>query len=205
MKRIVVFLSLLLVSAAALAQTPQEIISRMEDTFNAHESEGLIMTVEIKIPILGSIATKTYSLGSKLRMDASSGGTKVISWYDGKTSWTYTSDKNEIPVKKDDGSSAESGDTAMFSGITEGYDVTLKEETADAWYFICHKSKTNKEKDAPKKIDLVISKGTYYPKKLSASMSSVTMTMRDIDFGVSEEMVTFNPDNYPGATIVDKR
>jgi outer membrane lipoprotein-sorting protein len=93
----------------------------------------------------------------------------------------------------------------MFSGITDGYDVTLKKETADAWYFLCKKSKTNTDKDDPKSIDLVVAKGTYYPVSLKAKLSGVTMTLRDVSFGVTEQQVTFNPKDYPTATIVDKR
>ena len=49
-------------------------------------------------------------------------------------------------------------------------------------------------------------KGTYLPIQLSARMSLlVTMTLHDISFGVTEEQVTFNPADYPGVKIKDKR
>ena len=54
-------------------------------------------------------------------------------------------------------------------------------------------------------MDLVVAKGTYYPKSLSASMSGVTTTLRDIAFGVSDEDLTFDAADYPGVKIVDKR
>ena len=93
----------------------------------------------------------------------------------------------------------------MFEDITDGYDVSISKQTADAWYISCKKSKSNKSKDDPKNMELVVSKKDYSPISLSASMSGVKMTMRDISFGVTESMVTFNPDKYPGVKIVDKR
>ena len=54
-------------------------------------------------------------------------------------------------------------------------------------------------------IDLAIAKNTYYPVSLKATVSGVTMTLRDIAFGVTEKQVTFNPKDYPTAKIVDKR
>ena len=62
-----------------------------------------------------------------------------------------------------------------------------------------------KEKDAPKTIDLVVSKGTFHPRSLSTKVSGIGVTMRDLSFNVSERQVTFNPDDFPGATIKDKR
>ena len=60
-------------------------------------------------------------------------------------------------------------------------------------------------KAAPKKMTLIVAKGTYMPVSLSASVSLMTITMRDLSYGVTEKQVTFNPEDYPNATIVDKR
>ena len=108
-------------------------------------------------------------------------------------------DENEKP-----GAGTET-DAEMFSGITDDYDVSIKKETADAWHLLCKKSKNNTDKDAPKTIDLVISKKNYYPLSLSTKMSGVSMNLHGISFGVTEKQVTFNAADYPTAKIVDKR
>ena len=36
-------------------------------------------------------------------------------------------------------------------------------------------------------------------------MKGVTVTMRDLTYGVSEKQVTFNAADHPGANIIDKR
>jgi outer membrane lipoprotein-sorting protein len=102
-------------------------------------------------------------------------------------------------------SAEESGDAEMFENIMDGYDVSIKKETADAWYINCRKSKSNTNKDDPQKMELVVRKGTFHPISLSTKISGVTLTMKDLRFGVSETEVTFDIKQYPGAKIVDKR
>ena len=93
----------------------------------------------------------------------------------------------------------------MMDGITHGYDVVLEKETADVWYFLCKKQKTNKDKDAPKKMNVSVKKGTYALDRFQASMSGVTITIYDMSIGVKEEDVTFDISRYPNAKIVDER
>ena len=203
-KRFLTVTALFFLAWAAAAQTPEDILSHMEEVFDKHESEGLVMTMDVKIPILGTTSSQVYALGDKMRAEVSMMGVAIIIWSDGVTEWEYNSKNNEVEIKKDKGSS-ENGDAELFGEISDGYDVSIKKETADAWHLICRKSKTNTDKDAPKTIDLVVAKETYMPLSLSAKVSGFTMTMRDIRFGVTEEQVTFNAADYPGVKIIDKR
>ena len=192
--------------AVALAQTPEQIVSRMEAAVEQHDNEGVIMTVDAKI-MLGTMSTKTYTRGGKTRMEVTMLGIDIITWTEGSTVWEYNSKTNSVEIKTIEalqGEESES-DIEMFKGITEGYDVAIDKETAQEWSLLCTKSKSNTSKDAPKKIELVIAKGTYMPVSLKTKMDGVTVTMRDISFGVTEEEVTFNAANFPGVTIEDKR
>ena len=197
----------LLLSVMALAQTPQEIVSRMEEAMEKHEKEGIVMTMDIKIPILGTMSTKTYVLGDKYKSEGGMMGVKIVTWSDGTTTWTYDGKKDEITIEDTAHAKPDEnkGDTEMFTGVADGYDVSLKKETDDAWYLLCKKSKDNKEKDDPKTMDLVVAKGTYYPVSISAKVSGVSVKIYDVSFGVSDKQVTFNKADYPRATIVDKR
>lgn len=208
MKKLLSIIAFIAFAGVAIAQTPEEIISRMEAEMAKHdEKEGLAMTMDMKIPILGTFSSRTYTLGDKYRIEVSEDGKQSITWSDGKTDWTYSSEKNEIEIKKHEvkEKTETEGDAKMFSGITDGYDVKLDKETSDSWQFLCKRSKSNPDKDAPKKMTLIVAKGTYMPISLSAKVSAITITMRDLSYGVTEEQVTFNPKNYPTATIVDKR
>ena len=205
MKRLIALFALIAWAIPALAQTPEEILSRMEEAVSQHESDGVVMTIDIKIPLLGTLSTTAWSLGDKMRGEMKMGGESSIVWSDGVTQWSYTPKENTIEIENDKPKASGEADSEMFKGITEGYDVSIKKETDEAWYFQCKKSKSNKEKDDPKKMEVVVSKSTYFPISLSAKLHGVTTTIRNIGFGVTEEQVTFDMSKYPGAKVVDKR
>ena len=207
MKRLFTFITALALAVMSFAQTPEEIADRMSEAMEQLESTGLRMTMDIKIPILGTMSTVAWTLGDKMRMEAEAMGKKIITWMDNDTEWTYTADDNTVTISNRDAkkTSSEQENMQMFESVTEGYDVFLKKETDQAWYLQCKKNKSNTNKDDPKTIDLVVAKGTYHPISLSAKVSGITVTMRDIAFNVSDKQVTFNKADYPGAKIVDKR
>ena len=208
MKRILALLTACVLAVAAYAQTAEEIMAKMEEVMNQiGEDSGLRMTMDIKIPILGTMSTKAWSLGDKMRLEAEMVGKKIITWQDGKTEWTYNVSENTITIENQDQSkkSDEKENMEMFQNATEGYDVSIGKENATSWTIKCKKSRTNTNKDDPKNMEIVVAKGTYYPVSLSAKVDLVTVTMRDLGFNVTEKDVTFNKADYPGATIIDKR
>ena len=162
------------------------------------------MVMDLKIPILGTTTATMYMLGDKVRTETSLLGHKLITFSDGVTEWEYESKSNELTIKKAPADDS-SPEAEMFEGITDGYDVTLKNETADAWYLVCKKSKDNIDKDDPSKMDLVVSKKTYLPISLSTKMQGVRLTLRDVVVGVDEKLLDFRVEDYPDAKIIDQR
>jgi outer membrane lipoprotein-sorting protein len=208
MKRIFVLLTACLLAVAAYAQTAEEIIAKMEEVMGqVGEENGFRMTMDIKIPILGTMSTKAWSLGDKMRMEIDVKGEQMITYIDGDTEWDYNVKEKVIKIKKRDVTkkTKEEENMKMFQSATEGYDVSISKETDKAWFLRCKKNRSNTNKDDPKNMEIVIAKDTYYPMSLSAKVDLVTVTMRNLKFNVTEEEVTFNKADYPGATIIDKR
>ena len=208
MKKLIAIISFIALATAAMAQTAEEIITRMEAEMSKHdESEGVAMTMDMKIIFVGTISSRNYVLGDKMRVEAKKEDKDVITWSDGKTDWVYDSEKNEIEITnaKPKEKTETNSDTKLFQGITDGYEVKIDKETATEWHIRCKRSKSNPDKDDPKRMDLVVAKGTYWPVSLSTSVTAATVTMRDFSFGVTEEQVTFNPNEFPNANIIDKR
>ena len=208
MKKLIAIISFIALATAAMAQTAEEIVSRMEAEMSKHnESEGFAMTMDIKIIIVGTMSSRSYVLGDKMRIEANRDGKDFVTWSDGKTEWNYDSEKNEIEITnaKPKEKTNTDGDTKLFKDITAGYDIKIDKETATEWHIRCKRSRSNPDKDAPKRMDLVVAKETYWPVSLSTSVTAASVTMRDISFGVTEEQVTFNPKEFPQATIVDNR
>jgi outer membrane lipoprotein-sorting protein len=188
----------------AWAQTPEEILAKMDKAMESAETAGLSMVMDLKIPLIGTTTATMYMLGDKVRTETSLLGHQLITFSDGVTEWEYESKSNELTIKnaKKEDSSPES---EMFEGIADGYDVSLKNETDDAWYLVCKKSRNNTDKDDPAKMDLVVSKKTCLPISLSTKMKGVKLTLRDVVVGVDPKLLEFRVEDYPGAKIVDQR
>ena len=208
MKRFFALLTALTLAVAAYAQTAEEIVAKMDAAMEQVSAEnGFRMTMDIKIPILGTMSSDAWSLGDKMRLEAQMMGKKLVTWQDGQTEWTYDAGENTITIENQDKTkkSDEKENMKMFQSATEGYDVSIAKETSSAWTIKCKKNRFNTNKDDPKNMEIVIAKDTYYPMSLSAKVDLVTVTMRNLKFNVTEEEVTFNKADYPGATIIDKR
>ena len=188
-------------------QTPEEILERMGKVMEDGKDKGFAMSMDMKIPILGTLRSRSRVLGDKMRVEGEMMGKKTVTYTDGKTQWTYDDENKTLTIENEKASAEkkDNGNAEMLNNVTDGYDVSLKKETADAWYFLCKKSRDNKEKDDPKTMDIVVAKGTFWPVSLSTKMKGVTVTMYDFSFGIKEEEVTFRPDLFPNATVVDKR
>ena len=208
MKRFFALLTACILAVAAYAQTAEEIIARMDAAMEQVSAEnGFRMTMDIKIPILGTMSSDAWSLGDKMRLEANMMGKKLVTWQDGQTEWTYDSSENTITIEHQDKTkkSDEKENMKMFQSATEGYDVSIAKETAESWTIKCKKNRFNTNKDDPKNMEIVVAKGTFYPVSLSAKVDLVTVTMRNLQFNVTEQEVTFNKADYPGVTIIDKR
>lgn len=219
MKRIVCLLVALVGTLSLAAQTPQEILIRMEQEMNGHESEGVFMALDAKVPVMGTLRSKSWMRGEKARMEMTMMGTTVINWYDESTEWEYNSKSNELtisPLEKkiknqDKNQSSDqqpqegSGELSMLGGLSEGYDLAVTAETETYWVITGKRLKTNDNKKSPKSFELIVSKKTYLPETFNAKISGVKMTLHDIRFGISEAQVTFNPADFPDATVIDKR
>ncbi len=205
MKRLLIgFVAMIAFVSASWAQTPEEILRKMDEAMTSAESRGLSMAMDLKVPIIGTTTTLMYMLGDKTRTETKIMGHLLLTFSDGVTEYEYDTVKNELVIE-DAAPGGDESEAELFSDITDGYDVTLKKETSDAWYFLCRKSKSNTDKDAPDKMDLVVSKVTNLPISLETKVSGVKVTLRDVKVGVNPERVTFNPADYPDAKVIDNR
>lgn len=190
------------------AQTPEEVVERMSAEFKKGDSLGMSFDFAMSIPILGTFKSTNYTLGDKMRLEISERGKKSISWSDGKTSWEYDSEKNEVKIthEKPKEKKEESGDTGLVTSVSDGYDLSFDKNTdAKTWYITCKKSKSNKDKDDPKRIDIAVSKANYMCVYMKTKAKGIGISMENFKLGVTEAQVTFNPAEFPGAKIIDER
>lgn len=196
---------------AAFSQTGAEIIDRMNERINSRAGDGISIIVDVKVPVLGAIATKTAVLGEKRRLDVKMKEHNVITFSEKDTIWIYTEETNSIIISNDSvmaqsKSSNQGGmNVDIFGDLTEGYDITIKSQNLVKWELACKRKKSNKDDDSPKNMTLEVRKETYEPISMSTKMMGINCTMHDFKFGLSEKEVTFNEADFPGVTIVDQR
>lgn len=194
----------------AFAQTGQEIVDRMNQMMSDRKADGICVSVDVKIPILGTVTTKTYSLGNKKRLEIETSEINTITFIDDTLQWTYIPGSSEvaltnIKVGNANASNEPGMDVGMFDDIPEGYDITIKSQNSVKWELLCKRKKSNKDDDSPKTITLEVRKDTYEPISMSTKIMGINCTMHHFIFGVSESKVTFNLDDFPGVTINDQR
>lgn len=205
-KHLLFTLAAVLMSSAALyAQTPEEVVAKMQEQLLCADAEGYAMDMTMKMAIVGSATTHILVRGEKTKIQIAGNSGSEIDWTDATTKWAYDPAKADVTVSAKPVEGKKDGDLAPFMNLTEGYKVISKGETADEWIFVCKKLSTNKDKDAAKKIDLKVSKKTCLPTFLQMKKSIVTMTIENVALGVTEDEVTFRPEDYPGVKIVDNR
>ena len=188
---------------AASAQTADEIIARMDKEVEKGETKGLAMTMSMKIPVVGEFSSRIKSLGDNSYAESMVKGEKIQIWSDKKTNWTYNSKGNEVVIENS--KAGDNNEQDMVKGLTEGYKATLKKETVDTWVIKCDKLKSNEDKDDPNTMDLVVSKETYLPVRLSTKIKMVKVSMTNFTIGVSPEEVKYDPSAFKDAKITDKR
>lgn len=208
MKRLLCFAIAFLSATVTFAQTGLEIVTRMNQRMSDRQSEGMCMSADVKIPVMGTVTTKTYTYGNKRRMDVESSKINTITFIDDTLQWTYVKGSTEVVLtnlnigKRSDNPGT---DTGMFDDIPDAYDITIKSQNAVKWELQCKRKKNIDDDDYPKHLTLEVRKETFEPISMNFKVMGISMSMHHIIFGIPESKVTFNPDDFPGVTVIDQR
>ncbi len=208
MKRLLCFAIAFLSATVTFAQTGLEIVTRMNQRMSDRQSGGMCMSADVKIPVMGTVTTKTYAYGNKRRMDVESSKINTITFIDDTLQWTYVKGSTEVVLtnlnigKRSDNPGT---DTGMFDDIPDAYDITIKSQNAVKWELQCKRKKNIDDDDYPKHLTLEVRKETFEPICMNFKVMGISMSMHHIIFGIPESKVTFNPDDFPGVTVVDQR
>ena len=208
MKRLLCFAIAFLSATVTFAQTGLEIVTRMNQRMSDRQSEGMCMSADVKIPVMGTGTTKTYAYGNKRRMDVESSKINTITFIDDTLQWTYVKGSTEVVLtnlnigKRSDNPGT---DTGMFDDIPDAYDITIKSQNAVKWELQCKRKKNIDDDDYPKHLTLEVRKETFEPISMNFKVMGISMSMHHIIFGIPESKVTFNLDDFPGVTVSDQR
>ena len=210
MKRLLCFAIAFLSATVTFAQTGLEIVNRMNQRLSDRKSEGICMSADVKIPVMGTVTTRTYAYGNKRRMEVESSKINTITFIEDTLQWTYVPGTSEVALTNakvgNTNTSNEPGmDEGMFDDIPGNYDITIKSQNSVKWELLCKRKKAIKDDDFPKTLTLEVRKDTYEPISMNTKVMGISCTMHHFIFGVPESKVTFNPDDFPGVTVSDQR
>lgn len=204
LRKILPLLVALFCATTSFAQDARQILERVSAAMAELNHSGAEMTLDARIPILGTIHSRVWTLGDKQKTITQFGKKKQISWIDGQSVWDYDEKSRTVTIRTDT-HSAPDDNVSLIEDVLSGYDISIKEERTDVWIIACRRSKSNKDKDAPKTMEFTVEKGSYKPVSMESRSTGLTYTLRYVKFGVSDKDVTFDPAECNGATIKDRR
>ncbi len=200
MRRIFLIWTALLVAVLLHAQNATSVLDKSAATLRAAGNVKIGFTLEVD-----GGASAGYIKLQRQKFVMNVGGS--ITWFDGKTMWTYVKANEEVNVTNPSADAvAKMNPYAFLSFYKKGYTVKMGKGTAKEHEVLL----TGKSGSPYTNVVVRINKSTQYPTfiKMTSSKGAVT-TIRCNSFlknqKYKDSTFQFNKKNYPDAEIVDLR
>lgn len=220
MRKIVCIAFSLACALTSVAQNAKEIVSRMEETFDARQQEGVSFNSKWSVTIVNSRTTRLrvnmlgqYSVETEQEiagdMDFITSSISMLAdktcevfpdktmYDDGQTVWKLSADNNEVnSYNKATYGYLSPRYTDYLSNIRKDYRLSILDETDDHWVIACKCKTLSKLLADGRDMELTVSKATYEPEMLVIRDKDYYITLSDFHYGVTEDQVTFHPTHY---------
>ena len=200
MKKIVLTLTALMLAVLMQAQTATQLLDKSAATLRAAGNVKIAFTMEVE-----GGSSSGYIKLQRQKFVINMGGT--ITWFDGKTMWTYVKANDEVNVTNPSSDAvAKMNPYAFLSFYKKGYTAKMGKSTAKEHEVIL----TGKQGSPFKKVVIRLNKSTRYPSVITMTSSKdASTTIRCNSFlknqKYKDSTFQFNKKNYPNAEIVDLR
>lgn len=216
MKKLSLFASLLLLIGNTFAQQDakaKEILDKFSETTKTYQTIQIDFSFtlenieeDIKESNTGSVALKD----NFYRLNMPALGMEVFS--NGKTSWTYLPDAEEVNVSENDPENDDALNPAnLFSIYEKGFDYKTNGEITIAGKkaVVIELYPQNKERDFSK-IELAIDKSKYHILRAKTfgkdgNLYIFEMTSMKTNEDLPDSYFIFNEKNYPNVDVIDMR
>ena len=200
MKKIVFVLVSLFVALFAEAQNATQLLDRSAAALRSAGNVKIGFTMEVD----GGASTGYIKL-QRQKFVINMGGS--ITWFDGKTMWTYIKANEEVNVTTPTADAvAKMNPYAFLSFYKKGYTAKMGKSTAKEHEVVL----TGKSGSPFKKVVLRINKSTRYPSVITMTSSKDAVTtircnsfLKNQKYSVST--FQFNKKNYPNVEVIDLR
>ncbi|MBO4564222.1 MAG: hypothetical protein J5720_02160 [Bacteroidaceae bacterium] len=200
MKRFFLVMWCVTLALVANAQAAKSVLDKASSEFRKCPS----VNVTFEVAIGGDVDSGTILLqGNKFRTQL----TNTITWFDGKTMWSYVKDNEEVNVTEPKPSQvAKMNPYAFIDMYRSGYDIAFGVNTHD--YFEVVLTATN-EKNSIKKAVIRIDRFSYQPKYILMGGSKADIEIKVTSYKKGKKQADtvfkFNKKKYPSAEIIDLR
>ena len=200
MKKIVLTLTALMLAVLMQAQTATQLLDKSAATLRAAGNVKIAFTMEVE-----GGSSSGYIKLQRQKFVINMGGT--ITWFDGKTMWTYVKANDEVNVTTPSADAvAKMNPYAFLSFYKKGYTAKMGKSTAKEHEVIL----TGKQGSPFKKVVIRLNKSTRYPSVITMTSSKdASTTIRCNSFlknqKYKDSTFQFNKKTYPNAEIVDLR
>lgn len=200
MKKITLLLMMLVATVVLYAQNATKILDNSAATLRAAGNVKIGFTLEVD----GGASTGYIKL-QRQKFVINMGGT--ITWFDGKTMWTYVKANDEVNITTPSADAiAKMNPYAFLSFYKKGYTAKMGKSTTKEYEVVL----TGKSGSPFKKVVVRINKSSKYPTviTMTSSKDAVT-TIRCNSFlknqKYKDSTFQFNKKNYPNVEVVDLR
>lgn len=201
MKRIALFLSLLMTVAAAYAVTAESVINTAANRYQRLKSLSANYSLRS-----GSESTKGMIITSGDKFHITSG--QMITWYDGRTQWSYSPSTNEVNISEPTPEELQQVNPfAIINAFRKAYKGTLLASPAGTYKI---QLLPIDRRASIRKAVITLNAKTFYPSTILLTMDNnmtVNISVKNIKTGQNYPASTFifNKRKYPRVTIVDLR
>ena len=191
-----------------------EVLKKSQEKMSSPHGTEIEMTIDITLMVkLTGMTIKCSEKNNKLRMLVES---KVMgqeltveTGFDGQQEWRYIHRKDEDNKAKRDTLTIIKTNQKPKNEHSVDFGIYKEYKTAkmklDGQYYEITLTKPVK-KDSPSKVVMLIDKDKYYFREMKTKVKGVTMTMRlkKIKIGVSDDVFKLDINKYPNAVVVRK-
>lgn len=197
MKKIVLVMSLLMVSVFTFGQTAKSVLDKTAAAVSNKNG------VQANFTMTGGMGNVSGTIAVKGRKFHATTPIATM-WFDGKTMWTYMKKNEEVNITTPNEAQLQKINPYNFINLyKQGYDMTMSK--SDKTYTV---HLTAKNSNKIQELFITVDKNTYHPTQVKM-LQGKKWTVFDISNlkaqTLSDAIFTFNSKDFPSAEVIDLR
>ena len=197
MKKIVLVMSLLMVSVFTFGQTAKSVLDKTAAAVSNKNG------VQANFTMTGGMGDVSGTIAVKGRKFHATTPIATM-WFDGKTMWTYMKKNEEVNITTPNEAQLQKINPYNFINLyKQGYDMTMSK--SDKTYTV---HLTAKNSNKIQELFITVDKNTYHPTQVKM-LQGKKWTVFDISNlkaqTLSDAIFTFNSKDFPSAEVIDLR